>query len=419
MLEGLLDRSELVLDNGEHGSKGALIEEMVMNSETFLFRSVLSLMIGILSLGRGVSEDSVGESKPRGSMFTGLEGRSDDRRAKLVKEFGGNDASETAVAGALKWIASHQLDDGGWSFDHRESAACGGKCKNHGAISTARNAATAMALLPFLGAGQTHLDGKYKTTVAGGLKYLLDHQAENGSFHERFGMMYSHGLCSIALCEAHGMTGDKALHKPAQKSIDFIVAAQDPVGGGWRYSPRQPGDTSVTGWQMLALQTGRRVGLEVPNATLDGAARFLKSTGTEDGAHYGYTGPGMGASTTAIGLLCRQFTGDTPGKEALKTGVEFISKRGPSITDTRANWYYNFHATALIRCQDAAEWKKWNVPLRDKLIATQSIDGHMSGSWFLRGGHGAERAGRLYCTSLAALLLESYYRHTRRFVFEM
>ena len=66
--------------------------------------------------------------------------------------------------------------------------------------------------------------------------------------------LYSHGIATIALCEAYNLTGDKALRAPAQAAINFIVHAQDPVGGGWRYQPRQSGDLSVTGWQALALQ---------------------------------------------------------------------------------------------------------------------------------------------------------------------
>lgn len=66
--------------------------------------------------------------------------------------------------------------------------------------------------------------------------------------------MYSHGIASIVLCEAYAMTHDKGLYTPAQQAINFICYAQDPIGGGWRYSPRQKGDTSVVGWQIMAAQ---------------------------------------------------------------------------------------------------------------------------------------------------------------------
>ena len=52
--------------------------------------------------------------------------------------------------------------------------------------------------------------------------------------------MTDHGMASIALCECYGMTGDKAVGKAAQAALDYIVASQDPEGGGWRYMPQTP-----------------------------------------------------------------------------------------------------------------------------------------------------------------------------------
>ena len=50
--------------------------------------------------------------------------------------------------------------------------------------------------------------------------------------------MYDHGLAAIALCECYGMSNDPALRPHAQAALNFIVDAQDPKGGGWRYEPR-------------------------------------------------------------------------------------------------------------------------------------------------------------------------------------
>ena len=49
--------------------------------------------------------------------------------------------------------------------------------------------------------------------------------------------------------------------------------------------------------------------------------------------------------------------------------------------------------------------------MRDGLVASQEKKGHAEGSWFIKGDHGAESGGRLYCTSLATMILEVYYRH--------
>ena len=51
--------------------------------------------------------------------------------------------------------------------------------------------------------------------------------------------------------------------------------------------------------------------------------------------------------------------------------------------------------------------------MRDMLVTTQSKAAHEAGSWYdgVETGHGAHVAGRLYCTSLATMILEVYYRH--------
>lgn len=265
-----------------------------------------------------------------------------------------------------------------------------------------------MALLPFLGSGQTHMEGEYKNTVGRGLAYLVRTEKPNGSLVQGGGNMYSHGLASIALCEAYAMTHDRQLMAPAQASIAFISYAQDPVGGGWRYQPRQPGDTSVVGWQLMALKSGHMAYLQVPPNTVQGAIKFLNTVQSDSGAKYGYADPGGGPSTTAIGLLCRMYLGWKKDEPALQRGAAFISARGPSPNDM----YYNYYATQVMHHLGDDYWPKWNVVMRDQLVNSQVKSGHMLGSWDVPGGgHANEAGGRLYVTSMATMILEVYYRH--------
>lgn len=337
---------------------------------------------------------------------SGLEGRGAAQRGQMIAKYGGTKGSEEAVARALQWLANHQLPNGAWSFDHRPGQ-CQGRCSHHGSLDRGFNGATAMALLPFLGAGQTHIEGKYKEVVRRGLYYLVSVQKPDGSLHESGGNMYSHGLCAITLCEAYAMTQDRDLLAPAQASLNFIMYAQDPVGGGWRYQPKQAGDTSVVGWQLMALKSGHMAYLQVDPNTVLGATKFLDSVQTDSGSKYGYTSPGAGSATTAVGLLCRMYLGWRKDNAALERGVQYLSERGPS----KSNMYYNYYATQVVRHYEGDIWKKWNEEMRDWLVSTQSREGHMEGSWFIRGDHGAERGGRLYCTSMATMILEVYYRH--------
>lgn len=344
---------------------------------------------------------------------TGVAGRGEAARGQMVAKYGGNDASEAAVARALQWFAAHQLPDGGWNFDHRVGP-CNGRCGEGGRMTDCRTGATAMALLPFLGAGQTHKQGKYKATVERGLYYLTSQMKitnhggiQCGDLASGGGSMYSHGLASIVLCEAYAMTHDKGLMAPAQLSLNHIMYAQDPVGGGWRYAPRQAGDTSVVGWQLMALKSGHMAYLKVDPNTIIGAVKFLDTVGAESGAYYGYTDPGRGQATTAVGLLCRMYLGWKKDNPGLQRGVEYLSKTGPS----KGNMYYNYYATQVLRQNEGEMWDKWNKEMRDWLVDTQDKNGHQTGSWHVKGDHGSEAGGRIYCTSMATMILEVYYRH--------
>ncbi len=273
----------------------------------------------------------------------------------------------------------------------------------------ARNGATAMALLPFLGAGQTHKEGKYQQTVDRGLAYLVRNMKlgnSMGNLSDAGGRMYSHGLAAITLCEAYAMTNDPGLLQPAQLSLNFIVYAQDPVGGGWRYEPHQPGDTSVVGWQLMACKSGHMAYLKVPRRTVLGVTKFLDFVQDDNGAMYGYTVPARGPATTAAGLLCRMYLGWKHDEPALKAGVQYLDRMGPT-----ENMYFNYYATQVMRHYDGEFWETWNKKMRDPLVTSQDKKGHAKGSWYFSRDPWSDKGGRLYCTSMAAMILEVYYRH--------
>lgn len=347
-----------------------------------------------------------------GSLTAGeLQGRSGAARATLLERGGGTGASEEAVAKGLVWLAKHQLANGSWSLDH-QGGSCESRCPDPG-VALSPNGATALALLPFLGADETHTRGQYQENVRAGVDYLLRsmQQSRNGgSLHDLGGTMYAHGLGAIVLCEAFAMTKDPKLAQPAQDALDFISYAQDPVGGGWRYVLQSRGDTSVVGWQVMALKSGHMAYLNVPNRTITRAKRFLDRVQVDRGSAYGYMGPGSKPATSAIGLLCRMHLGWKRDRAALRRGVETIARRGPSQT----NFYYNYYAMQVMFHFTGGQgemWAKWNNALRDYLVETQADVGHTEGSWYAGLGHSSIAGGRLYCTAMSTMTLEVYYRH--------
>jgi len=334
-----------------------------------------------------------------------LDGRTADARARLVRGGGGNDRSEKAVEMGLRWLMAHQREDGSWHFNH-QNGLCQGRCRNPGTAASTTGA-TALALLPMLGAGYTHQQGEYSDVVRRGLYYLGNRTILTADGADlRDGTMYAQGLAAIALCEAYAMTADPALKDIAQAAIDFIVYAQDKKGGGWRYTPGEPGDTTVTGWQLMALKSGQMANLNVPSPTIFLAKKFLTSVQCENGARYGYMNTTPRNTTTAIGLLCRMYTGWQRNNLTLRQGVVYhLSEWGPSNN----NMYYNYYATQVMHHWGGPEWDRWNRAMRDYLIATQATSGHEAGSWYFGGGYG-QVGGRLYNTAMAVMTLEVYYR---------
>ncbi len=368
-------------------------------------------------LGGGSGGGLMGDGPPTGNLFGDpggylggrlipgqmFGGRSGATREQMVTEGGGNAASEAAVAKGLRWLASKQRSDGHWTMVE-------------GAVQDDFGA-TGLALLPFLAAGITHKPNpddkshaEYIRTVDLGIKWLIAKQPANGVMGTR-SKHYSHAICTMALCEAYGMTGDPVLKKPAQRGIDYLIKAQH-VEGGFRYQIAEPGDTSVTGWCLQALESGRLAGLNVPSDTLTKISEFLNTVQTQNGAAYGYVGPGSTPSMTAVGLLCRAYLGWGPRNPNMIAGVENLKRNPPSKRNR--DIYYDYYATQVIHfCASADDWKKtWNPKVRDLLIDTQdNSTGPNRGSWIADDTFTGTSGGRLCCTSLSLLTLEVYYRH--------
>jgi hypothetical protein len=264
-----------------------------------------------------------------------------------------------------------------------------------------------MALLAFLGAGYTHQGGEYQDVVRRGLYYLKKRAfVTSDGIDLQEGTMYAQGLAAIALCEAYAMTRDPSLREFAQGVLDWIVYAQDKEVGGWRYRPHEPGDTTVTGWQVMALKSGDMAGLRVPSPAFFLAQEFLNSVQCEEGARYGYMSTDPRRTTTAIGLLCRMYAGWGHDHPTLHQGVTYLDQWGPS----ESNVYYNYYATQVMFHWQGSDWKRWNQQMRDRLVAAQAIDGHEAGSWYFPDKNTAP-GGRLCSTALAVMTLEVYYRY--------
>ena len=361
---------------------------------------------------------SLGNGGGSGSGGSGGEGG----RGGLLAAQGGTAKTESAVSLGLSWLSRQQRPDGHWELHQGYPDA--------GQIRTSTGA-TALSLLAFLGAGHTHRDGPYKEKVGKGLKWLVNIQKKSGSHSGDFydidregdaASFYAHGQATIALCEAYAMTRDPEFLQPIRDGLAYICEAQHPTTGGWKYRRRSEGDLSVFGWQIMALQSARMAGLEVPQEVLERASQFLDLVQEEQGARYRYEPDPLKSFTpgmTAEGLLCRQYLGWPRNHPAMRSGVKYLlePENMPDWNSRRRNVYHWYYASQVLHNLQGSDWETWNTVLRDELVKSQAKGGgKVGGSWHPTQPAGAidenaDKGGRLYVTCLCLLTLEIYYRH--------
>lgn len=199
----------------------------------------------------------------------------------------------------------------------------------------------------------------FQESVLNGVKYLLaqeDSQASPAGLdlrgqHDNNTGMYTHAIAATALCETLAMLKHelkefrgqederdnnkqrvamiRQLEPAVQASINFIINAQSKKNGSWGYNPGTDGDTSILGWQIMALKSAVHADISVNPATVRGANVFLNEVQADNGM-YGYrSNKDTKESTTAIGLVCRMLSGMSREEPRLKMAVETLSAKGP------------------------------------------------------------------------------------------
>lgn len=363
--------------------------------------------------------------------------RSLARRAESARRYGGTDASEKAVEASLKWLALHQSPDGRWDADGFMSMCPeGDRCTGRSGLigideenvdrkfagMHADAGVTGLTILAFLGAGYTHEEGQYADQVDRALSWLVRQQDSNGFLGgaaTRYARMYCHAIATYALAEALGMqtdrTNDSRLRLPLERAVAYIVDAQNPTDGGWRYLKGQKSDMSMFGWQLMALKSAEIAGIPTPARTRDLMIQFLKdrSMGERKGlASYRLLDPQFPPlpptpSMTAEALFCKQMLGIARTNPQSLEAVSYLQARLPDRR--REDLYYWYYGTLAMYQYGGDEWRTWNNSLRDLLVADQRLSTHAAGSWDPKAPWGPY-GGRVFSTAVSTLCLEVYYR---------
>ena len=322
---------------------------------------------GVKVTGRGGLKTGLGKDPGAGGAGSGFgASRGEGNRRAMLASHGGTPDTEKAVAHALHWLMRHQCYEGNWSFDKYKSQCKDASCSGAGS-ATADAGATGLALLCYLAAGQTHKARcPYRMNVERGLIWLTRHQEPDGNLAKGcVSPMYSHAMATIALCEAFGLSGDRNVATAAQAAVNFILAAQNKNDNGWRYNPGDPGDTSVVGWQIMALKSAQMVGLNVGGSGGTGSAFELAGkwldlvkTGPNDSQFQYQPGTGATPAMSAAGLLCRQYLHAKRNDPMMIDGVKYLLNNPPDVK--MHNAYYWYYATQVVYNYNGYDWDTWN-----------------------------------------------------------
>ncbi len=377
------------------------------------------------------SPGPIGRRSP-GDVPTVYRSRLDPNRTALAQRAGASLASEQAVERALAWLARHQDADGRWdggTTRTRDGAiygnddsftihcppgeTCFGECY----YPEADTALTGLALLAYLGAGYTHVDGRqHAATVAKGIDFLRQAQKPDGDLRgDSLAVgMYCHSMATLALCEAYALTGDVRLRLPVEKAVGFLVRARSGDGMAWRYRPgAADSDSSILGWAVMAMKSAKVVGIPIPGPTQAGIASWLKAvaTGRDGGLARYQPGKKETPTMTAEAWACRQFLElGGPGR-ASDEAAAFLLRNESDSADF--NVYYLYYGTLAMYQHGGEAWSTWNARVRDEVVRRQHVKGHMAGSWDPDDSQYGTHGGRIYGTVLATLTLEVYYRFLR------
>jgi len=302
-------------------------------------------------------------------------------------------------ARSLKYLAATQQEDGSWPG------------------SQSGPGITGICVMAMMASGEDPDFGPYATHIRRALRHIiLDQSGTTGHISgPGHGPMYHHGFATLALSEAYGMVDERLLWKdsavPAEKrrtigqALELAVrcaltAQKKNAWGAWRYSPdSSDADTTVSGTVLMGLLGARNAGIEVPDAAVEKALAFFRTSTMRDGSvsYQPAQSHGDGITRTAIATLVYAI-GKRKDTAQYRAAADSIKRRMDQEVNSHPRYYLYYMAQALFQ-SDLEAWKTWNRRTADRLRKTQNDDGSFSSS-----------RGKPYGTGMSVLALALNYR---------
>ena len=347
-------------------------------------------------------------------------GSTAEGRAAMVKQHG---VAVVAIEQGLRWLTTHQDEDGRWNADEFMAHDRGNKTDGAGrAVHDV--GVTGLAVLALAREG-TAAKPRH-APILRGVKWLVQQQAANGRVggNESQDFVYGHAIATLGLWAAAAATGSAEARAAAEKGQTYLDKHRNPYGV-WRYQPRDnDNDTSVTTWAVLCYLAANEQGCAVDKSAMAAAAIWFDGV-TDRAGRAGYLKLGDKSSRpvgtkerfpvehteamTAGALLCRLGLGQTAETHPIVAASAGVLVEKPPQWDPDAgkvDLCYWFFASEALRHFGGESQQQWAAPLEAALVAGQRVDGAFAGSWDPVDPWGHE-GGRIYSTAFAVLGLQA------------
>lgn len=360
-------------------------------------------------------------------------------REAAMKKYGGTPASEQAVVKGLDWLQKNQNKDGSW-----------GRSSQVGM--------TGLALLCFLGHGETPDSVQYGPTITKAVQWFLDNgtnfgdriEEESRGFlvlrplnalppittYQGFGNggKYQHAIGTCALGEYYAITKDERVLEVYEKAVRYIVQGQTGLVAAetglacWNFGAhhgsywtsevaKETQNLCTTGWQVQALIAAHLTRLDLPGVdqALDKAMAFVESVKGPKGG-YGYQSASDNFNLTGIGITSLLLWRKCDFRE-LRKGFLWMD----DVCSSYPEWAWARYATEFCKLESCyyqtqarrffsdGGWYRWNYRCLSELVNAQAGDGSWPEMKHWKDQH-SPTSEPVYRTAICVLMLEAFYR---------
>ncbi|MCA8967150.1 MAG: hypothetical protein KDC48_19885, partial [Planctomycetes bacterium] len=182
-------------------------------------------------------------------------------------------------------------------------------------------------------------------------------------------------------------------------------------------------------WMVMALESARMSGIELPTEVLPRAREYLELSFDQPNGWFRYNQnpsrlrsqwPTLPASTPA-GAFCLMLLGVEADDPRVVAAVDYTVERRPQrykkyrdddfVLGGQGNVYFWYYGSLACFLRGGEAWERWNERLKTVLPAAQAEDGSFPPIDTYADYAGDSATDRSYTTAMCVLSLEVYYRY--------